>query len=72
MNWCSDFHTLMYCGTEVWGFCLKKNKSLHLLSALDMLVSEDLSSPDSPVQHRQEDSWEGPELTAGTDITSIA
>lgn len=59
-NCCSPFYTLMYCRTEAWGFCLKKNKSLQLLSALGMLVSEDLSFPDSPEWHIQEDSWEGP------------
>lgn len=66
VNCCSHFYTLMYCGAEAWGFCLKKNKSLHLCSALDMLVSGDFSFPDSPERHRQEDSWEGPDQTAAT------
>lgn len=52
VNCGSHFYTLMYCGTEAWGFCLKrKSKSLHLFSALDMLVSEDISFPDSPEWH---------------------
>lgn len=67
VNCGSDCYTLMYYGAEAWGFCLKKNnKSLHFLSALVMLVSEDLYFPGSPEQHRQGDSWEGPDLTAGT------
>lgn len=63
---CSHFYTLMYCGAEAWGFYLKKNKSLHLCSALDTLVSGDFSFPDSPERHRREDSWEGPDRTAAT------
>ena len=66
VNCGSDCYTLMYYGAEAWGFCLKKNKSLHFLSALVMLVSEDLYFPGSPEQHRRADSWERPDLTAGT------
>lgn len=61
-NCCPDRYTLMYCGAEAWGFCLRKNKSLHLLSALDRLVPKDRCFPDSPERHRQEEFAEG--LTA--------
>ena len=65
MNCDSDRHTLMYCGAEAWGFCLEKNKSLPLLSAAVMCVSEDLCSPGSPAQRRPGDSREGP-TSSGT------
>ena len=59
VNCDSDRHTLVYCGAEAWGFCLEKNKSLPLLSAAVMCVSEDLGSPDSPEWHRPGGSREG-------------
>lgn len=50
-------------------FAFKKSKSLHLLSALDMLVSEDFPAQ-TALSSRQEDFGEGSGLSADTQADS--